>query len=46
MSRIRVLDFLRMRESGKGNNRNGVSILLGSNGRQPLRLGIQISSQS
>ena len=43
---IRGLDFLEMRDSGKGNRGSGVSIQLVRNGRQPLRLGIQIGSQS
>ena len=36
---------MKMRDSGKGNRGSGVSVWLGSNGRQLARLGSQIDSQ-
>ena len=45
VSRIRVLDFLNMRESVKVNIRSGVRVWLGRNVRQSARVCIQIGSQ-
>ena len=46
LSIIRVLYIFRMRESGKVNSGSGLSVQLGSNGRQTERSGRYIGRQS